>query len=59
MGKLRTSAIFYRRGVPDSAIFFGIAVQRNYTVASVSTEHQYNLALTNRFLRPMLMNVSR
>lgn len=51
MGKLRTSAIFYRRGVPDSAIFFGIAVQRNYTVASVS--------LTNRFPRPMLTRTFR
>jgi hypothetical protein len=57
MGKLRSSAIFYRRGVPDSAFLFGIAVQRNYTVASVSTEYKYNLGLpiySNRFPRPML-----
>lgn len=46
MGKLRSSAIFYRRGVPDSAFLFGIALQRNYTIASVS--------LTNRFPRPIL-----
>lgn len=54
MGKLRSIAIFYRRGVPDSAFLFGIAVQRNYTIASVSAEYKYNLGLKNRFPRPML-----
>ena len=62
MGKLKSSAIFYRRGVPDSAFLFGVAVQRNYMVTSLSTEHQYNLALpiyTNRFPRPILMHTRR
>jgi hypothetical protein len=30
MSKLRTGAVFYRRGVPDSAKYFGLAVQGNY-----------------------------
>ena len=32
MGKIATSSIFYRRGVPNSCTNFGTLVQANYPV---------------------------
>jgi len=34
MGKVRTSAAFYRRGVPDSFTGFGTVSQGNYSIVS-------------------------
>lgn len=37
MGKIATSNIFYRRGVPDSCKNFGTLVQLNYPVIQPQT----------------------
>ena len=34
MGKVRTSAAFYRRGIPDSFVGFGTVAQGNYSIVS-------------------------
>ena len=55
MGKVRTSAIFYRRGVPNNVPWFGIATQANYPVVQPNTFLTYNYVnnlVARRRLRP-------
>jgi len=37
MGKVATSAIFYRRGVPNNFPQFGVLVQANYPIVQPNT----------------------
>ena len=48
MGKVRTSASFYRRGVPNSYSGFGLVVQSNFTVVNPINKF---IASTNFFNR--------
>jgi hypothetical protein len=41
MGKLRTSSIFYRRGVPNTANSFGYLAQGNYQIVQPQTTSYY------------------
>jgi hypothetical protein len=58
MGKVRTSAIFYRRGVPDQVAFFGVATQANYPVVQPNSFLNYNYITNliqnnkNRYINP-------
>jgi hypothetical protein len=53
---VRTSAIFYRRGVPNSFIYFGKIVSGNYTVGhpigpqinSTFFQSQFNTVINQR-----------
>ena len=56
MGKLRTSAIFYRRGVPVSAFLFGIAVQPNYTMVSTQYMNPNSNIYRQTIPRPKVMS---
>ena len=48
MGKVRTSASFYRRGVPNSYSSFGLIVQSNFNVVNPINKF---IASTNFFNR--------
>jgi hypothetical protein len=48
MGKLRTSASFYRRGIPNSYSTFGLIAQSNFTVVNPINKF---IASTNFFNR--------
>ena len=55
MGKVRTSAIFYRRGVPNQVALFGVATQANYPVVQPNSFLNYNYVnnlIARRKLRP-------
>jgi hypothetical protein len=41
MGKLRTSSIFYRRGIPNKASSFGYLAQGNYQIVQPQTISYY------------------
>ena len=49
MGKVRTSAIFYRRGIPNSQTGFGNMVQGNYAI--VQPQYLFNM---NRSVKPIV-----
>lgn len=48
MGKVRTSAAFYRRGIPNSYSSFGLVCQSNFTVVNPTNKF---IATTNFFNR--------
>ncbi len=48
MGKVRTSAAFYRRGIPNSYSSFGLVSQSNFTVVNPTNKF---IATTNFFNR--------
>jgi hypothetical protein len=48
MGKVRTSAVFYRRGVPKSSTIFGAVAQGNYSIVSTDYLFSTNTGYTPR-----------
>ena len=48
MGKVRTSASFYRRGIPNSYSTFGLITQNNFTVVSPINKFIANTNFFNR-----------
>jgi hypothetical protein len=48
MGKVRTSAIFYKRGINNNNVGFGGAVQNNYTVSNVGSFFGFKLNLPTK-----------
>jgi hypothetical protein len=48
MGKVRTSASFYRRGVPNSYSTFGLVAQSNFTVINPINKFIANTNFFNR-----------
>ena len=48
MGKVRTSASFYRRGIPNSYTAFVLVAQSNFTVVNPTNKF---IATTNFFNR--------
>jgi len=48
MGKVRTSASFYRRGIPNSYSGFGLVTQNNFTVVNPINKFIANTIFFNR-----------
>ena len=48
MGKVRTSASFYRRGIPNSYSGFGLVTQNNFTLVNPINKFIANTNFFNR-----------